>query len=350
MRGSPEINRPSVEIQLSQVNLPKPSTTAGPSKTSTPIPSTLFSLFDDPDTDDSDEDMEQEEDEEIFGTPLADPLAEYGVPSPEANTTLLSNPDLSGDVAGSDWDNGEEITSEERMFLLTLGSDLERARAMSIQRRDRDSLDEGLISQIPSMIPKSSVAAKEQGVAANKASKRKGPSKTTTKKTTSMSVSAAAKKKGTSTSVSAAAEKKVASASVTAAAKKKVANTSVTAAAKKKASSTSESAIAKKKASPIASLAPAKKAPSISDNNPSIDPLATLTTIETILSSASSAPPVLSNVSYTEVDEDEVPEWMEELMPNLSAMCEGPRWTSLLVKWIDLERQLRFPKGRVSNS
>lgn len=344
MRGSPTIDPLSNELPLFQANLLKPSTT-GPSKSSTPVLPTLFSLFDDPserthDSDDdemgdSDDEMRDMEDEDMFDSPLSDSHEEFAIPSAEANTVVRSTPDMTVDEAVGDWDNGEEIMPDERVFLLALGSDLERARMMNMRRRDRESLDDGLISQIPSMIPKSSVAAKEAGVAANKAAKGKGTSAKKNKSSSASGLVAAAKKKS-SPSVSADAKKKKAASSALAAAKKKAA-LSVSAAAKKKAPSISRPARAKKTPS---------KPQLDSPNDPPIVPLVTLTIAEPILSSA---PPVLSAVSFADVEEDAVPEWMEELMPNLTTMCEGPRWTSLLVKWTDLERQLRFPKGRVSN-
>ncbi|KZP04965.1 hypothetical protein FIBSPDRAFT_673419, partial [Athelia psychrophila] len=45
-------------------------------------------------------------------------------------------------------------------------------------------------------------------------------------------------------------------------------------------------------------------------------------------------------------DEETLPAWLEESVTHLQGLSEDAQWTSLLVKWIELERQLGFPKGR----
>lgn len=52
------------------------------------------------------------------------------------------------------WDNGEEITVEERNILLQMDSDAERARAMMIRRRDRDLFENGEISHVLPILAK----------------------------------------------------------------------------------------------------------------------------------------------------------------------------------------------------
>ncbi|KZP10427.1 hypothetical protein FIBSPDRAFT_698212, partial [Athelia psychrophila] len=47
-------------------------------------------------------------------------------------------------------------------------------------------------------------------------------------------------------------------------------------------------------------------------------------------------------------DEDALPDWIEEAMPHLMAMCHDMHWTSLLLKWVELERQLGFLKSRTN--
>ncbi|KAF7982531.1 hypothetical protein HWV62_28154 [Athelia sp. TMB] len=47
------------------------------------------------------------------------------------------------------------------------------------------------------------------------------------------------------------------------------------------------------------------------------------------------------------INDSAIPTWVEEFLEHLSPMCPDERWNSLLVKWVDLERQLGFPiKGR----
>lgn len=55
-----------------------------------------------------------------------------------------------------------------------------------------------------------------------------------------------------------------------------------------------------------------------------------------------------NSLSNPALDEDTLPPWIEEAMPYLLAMCDDVHWTSLLLKWVELERQLGFIQGRVS--
>lgn len=54
----------------------------------------------------------------------------------------------------SPWDNGEEITAEERCVLLNMDSDEERARVMNLRRRDRGLLESGEISKVLPILAK----------------------------------------------------------------------------------------------------------------------------------------------------------------------------------------------------
>ncbi|KZP13251.1 hypothetical protein FIBSPDRAFT_666950, partial [Athelia psychrophila] len=45
-------------------------------------------------------------------------------------------------------------------------------------------------------------------------------------------------------------------------------------------------------------------------------------------------------------DEDCLPAWIEEALAYLQPMCDSMQWTSLLMKWVELERQLGFLNGR----
>ncbi|KZP28681.1 hypothetical protein FIBSPDRAFT_669240, partial [Athelia psychrophila] len=42
------------------------------------------------------------------------------------------------------------------------------------------------------------------------------------------------------------------------------------------------------------------------------------------------------------------PTWVEDSITHLQELCEDAQWTSLLVKWVELERQLGFPRGRAN--
>lgn len=210
------------------------------------------------------------------------------------NTGVVFNPSDHGrhqemgvtgeESAVNGWDNGEELSPEERTYLLTLGSDTERTRLMNIRLRDREALADGLINQIPSIIPKSSAPPlKKKAAAASKASNAKGKSK-----------------------------------------------------AVAKANKTGGQNEAERSAEPRRSDRNLKG--KISSMSGSETPIATETT-ELAVSIAPSAGP----------DGGAVPGWMDELLLPLTVLGEGPLWTSLLVKWVDFERQLGFPKGRVSS-
>ncbi|KZP18046.1 hypothetical protein FIBSPDRAFT_671037, partial [Athelia psychrophila] len=41
-----------------------------------------------------------------------------------------------------------------------------------------------------------------------------------------------------------------------------------------------------------------------------------------------------------------LPDWIEEAMRYLLEMCNDIQWTALLLKWVELESQLGFLKGR----
>lgn len=64
-----------------------------------------------------------------------------------------------------------------------------------------------------------------------------------------------------------------------------------------------------------------------------------------------SLPPAvpISTVSTSlNADEEGLPEWIDEALLHLNAMCDDGEWAALLVKWIELESLMGFPKGRVS--
>lgn len=167
------------------------------------------------------------------------------------------------------WDNGEEITAEEREALLEMRSDAERARAMNIRRRDRVQFSNGLIDSIPPIVSKIPPAVEK--------SKKK-------KKMESI-------KKG---------------------------NVSVSDADVR--SKNDRSTRKKPQAPPPTS-------------SPHATPLLALQ----------------PNPSTTEDRQGpDFPEWMIAAMPCLQGLSGDPQWTSLLEKWVCLERQLGFPKGRVS--
>ena len=52
----------------------------------------------------------------------------------------------------ADWDNGEELTEEERRELMTLGSNYERSRAMNIRRRERLAVEMGLKATVNNIL------------------------------------------------------------------------------------------------------------------------------------------------------------------------------------------------------
>lgn len=62
-----------------------------------------------------------------------------------------------------------------------LDSNLARAHMMNIQHWDQELLEDGLVSHIPSIIPKYSAAAKKAGTEASKAFKKKSKSSRTVK-------------------------------------------------------------------------------------------------------------------------------------------------------------------------
>lgn len=192
--------------------------------------------------------------------------------------------DTGDESAANAWDNGEELSPEERTYLLTLGSDTERIRLMNIRLRDREALEDGIINQIPSIIPKSSAPPlKKKAATVSKTPNTKGKSKVVAK-----------------------------------------------------ANKTGGKNVAEQSAEPRRSDRNLKgKISSMLGSDTHNNAITT----ELAVSVALSAGP----------DGDTVPGWMDELLLPLTTLCEGPLWTSLLVKWVDLERQLGFPKGRVSS-
>lgn len=314
MRGSREPDPLQDASRSINAPLSKPSA-PDPSKTSTTIPSTTFSLFkgasEDGTDDEEDEAMvatpipekpDSDEVEDIIEPHLLDLSALDTIPSgyggPASDQALSHTNDASAVDA---WDNGENVTPEERAFLLALDSDSERTRVMNIRFRDSEALEEGLIDQIPSIIPKSLAppVKKKAPSKAGKASKAKGKSSEAVK----------AKGKGVKNT-------------------NEVEGGGVVPENQRRRSDRS--------------LITKTLLPSTSGTDNRNEPFharVTPTTTEAIISAAPSV----------ELDEDALPEWMENLLPHLNAMCEGPLWTSLLVKWVDLERQLGFPKGRVSS-
>ncbi|KAF7976044.1 hypothetical protein HWV62_7950 [Athelia sp. TMB] len=171
-------------------------------------------------------------------------------------------------IAG--WDNGEDITAEERAVLLAMESDAERLRAMRIRQRDREQFDDGLIRNIPPIVPKV-VASVPKPKASTK--------------------SKASKKGGQSTDG--------------------------------EGGKNDRSAL--KKPSPL------------------IPSSTTLNSSQTSSSFATNP-----DVPPSEETRDAGwPEWVVVAMPHLQALSDDVQWTSLLDKWIELERQLGFPqKGR----
>lgn len=191
------------------------------------------------------------------------------------------------------WDNGENVTADERIFLLAMETDLERARAMNIRRRDREALEDGLIEKLPPFMAKPI------------------PS---TKSTTKKPRASRAKGKGK------------------AAVKEIVKDTDQT-------SVSERGGLRRKSARRLKNAALADHPPSALDNDRDspTSPLLAADLIE-----------LANSLSNPALDEDTLPPWIEEAMPYLLAMCDDVHWTSLLLKWVELERQLGFIQGRVS--
>lgn len=177
--------------------------------------------------------------------------------------------------ARASWDNGEEVTADERNALLEMSSDAERARTMNIRRRDREQFCKGLIDSIPQIVSKIVPAVEKP--------KTKSKSKSKPRKKGEVESDATAQSK------------------------------SDRSAQKKTSSSTSDT---------------------VSHGD----------TTHATLSST-----LLPNLPVEENHQDShLPGWMVAIMPHLQALSDDPQWTSLLRKWVELERQLGFPKSRVS--
>lgn len=200
------------------------------------------------------------------------------------------------------WDNGEEITAEERMFLLAMESDLERARAMTIRRRDREAVEQGLIDKVPSLMtgtkpitksaPKKPRVPKAKKPPIKKPPAKAPPAATTHAKDTDQAASEGGGQR------------------------------------RKSARHLKDRNLADHSSSTVAN-----------DHNSRTTPLLSANLIEPD-----------NSLANPTLDEDAPPLWIEEAMPYLLAMCDDVHWTSLLLKWVELERQLGFITGRVSTN
>lgn len=187
------------------------------------------------------------------------------------------------------WNDGDEVTIEERAVLLGMATDEERARAISTRRREQEQLQEGVISNVTPITPKVAFDAKK---AASKGKKVKA--KEPEKQKDSVG------KKGKA---------------------KEPENQKDSERGPRRSDRQKPSAV------------PPQPAPSNSCG--SRHPLL----------------PISININdpTTETTPDDLPEWIDEALLHFNAMSDDGQWATLLVKWIELERLLGFPKGRVSS-
>lgn len=186
------------------------------------------------------------------------------------------------------WDNGEHLTPEEREIVLAMPNDAERTRAMNIRRRDQESLEQGLLDKLPPFLTKPPAPTKP-------AAKRKAR---VSKATTKEPVGDVDGRLGDNRRKSARHLKQT-------------------------------------------DVITGPDHPSILDNAHTSRAASPLTT-DLRDPDKPLADPTPS--------EDALPDWIEEAMRYLLEMCNDVQWTALLLKWVELESQLGFLKGRVSNT
>lgn len=239
---------------------------------------------------DNEVDYEVDDEDEDYNELELDDRVEYEAENLDPSTISAdardedAHPETINNIPRAEWDNGEEVTPEERVVLLAMDSDAERARAMILRRRDRESLADGLISHIPPIC----------GVPVAEATK---PAKRKTQNAGKTTANEKSKDSG------------------------KVPRRS----ARNSVNANTESV-------------------SVSDG-PETSSTLTLTPTPTITTHSRLS---FGNPAGPNDEAQTLPDWIEEAMSRLDKMCDGAMWTSILVKWIDMETQLGFPKGRVS--
>lgn len=192
------------------------------------------------------------------------------------------------------WDNGEEITAEERNVLLGMDSDEERARVMNLRYRDRGLLERGEIDKILPIQAKP--AYDELKAAKAKTKKQKTPkSKLPTIETEDSNV-----------------------------------NTQAVESEEPRRSSRNQ------KQTPLA----------LPTSRSTLDtalgsPLATNITV------ASPASGLMDVDESLATSNKQQPEWMLKAVPHLRGMSSSAQWESLVSQWIKLEGLLQYPTGRV---
>lgn len=277
----------SPSVALSKNPTPGPSHSSTPTFTIPVLPPMNKSrqyTFDD--EDEEYEDLGHEEEEQVgYEYEDGDPLSTIAFVEVRDEAAV---PETINSATSTHWDNGEEVTPDERNVLLAMDSDEQRAYAMMIRRRDRESLEDGLIESIPPILPKTVT------VGPQKRAKKSNKENIDTGKTI---VEGETKDKSSE---------------------------------KEPRRSTRKLPVNP----PMAGSA--------SGQNDSVTTL-TLTVATTAHSSSSTSILALNGQMPS------LPDWIEDAMSRLDKMCDGAMWTSILVKWIDLETQLEFPKGRVSN-
>lgn len=266
--------------------------TPGPSQTHTPIPTVPVLPLVNDSRPDSDLDEEEALDDEYDDLAGEEERRSYGATEdlvPIFDDAHGEEALITEEAPMPQWDNGEHVTPEERVILLAMDSDKERAHAMNMRLRDRESVDQGLLTHVLPILPKHKPGAEK------KQQRAKEPSKKT-------------KAKGKTTAEG----------------------------------ETEDSSSGKK---PRRS---ARKLPTTSGSRSASD-TAQDESLTTTFTSASTTLSPLSTAISAGLNDGSLPDWIEEAMSYLDQMCAGPTWTSIIVKWVDLETRLKFPKGRVSN-